>query len=142
MRKAFIYSFLVLVVLILVWCSGYFYGVLSNERIGINEIRADIQRASENESRAIKQLDSTQQDLNQAKQKLEKYQKDLLKLAEELQIAKCESLTAKILLEQNQVLLKKAQESLNVLRKEVRKLKIKLWFYRIITSYFVVKEVT
>lgn len=58
MRKAFIYSFLVLVVLILVWCSGYFYGVLSNERIGINEIRADIQRASENESRAIKQLDS------------------------------------------------------------------------------------
>ena len=58
MRKAFIYSFLVLVVLILVWCSGYFYKVLFNERIGINEIRTDIQRASENESRVIKQLDT------------------------------------------------------------------------------------
>jgi chromosome segregation ATPase len=41
---------------ILVWSAGYLYGFSSGKRYGINEITADIQRVTNNESRAVEQL--------------------------------------------------------------------------------------
>lgn len=43
---------------ILVWCAGFRYGISIDKRSGINEIRTDIQRARDVESRVIKQLDT------------------------------------------------------------------------------------
>lgn len=58
MRKTLIHILLMLLIFILVmWCfCGYFYS--TDKRVGIDEIRADIQRVRENQSRIIKRLES------------------------------------------------------------------------------------